>query len=175
MIYLIDVEQVKKNGYVDKNIATGDVQTALALAQDIQLETLIGTALFNRIVNEVESETISAPVQSLLDGVLTQLLIYYTIGYLIHTQRIKISTQAEVKKSSDNSETISLEDINSMVDVIEGIVSRYENKLMATLEDSSDDFPELQEDVVGGVPPETQARSTTVFNTREIINKLQGI
>lgn len=173
-MYLIDVEKVKKNAYVDKNVTTGDIQTALVLAQDIQLETLIGTALFDRIVYEVDNETISEPVQALFDGVLTKLLIYYTVGYLIHTQRIKISTQSVVKKSSDNAESISLEDINSMVDIIEGIVSRYENKLMDTLRDSYSDFPELDDEVVGGVAPETQDRSTTVFNTREIINKLQG-
>jgi hypothetical protein len=107
----ISVQTIKDRTGLRANVEEKLVQPEIKTAQDMYIEPLLGTALYNRLKEGIEDEDLTSDETELLDKYITDALVYYTMSELPVPLSIQFFTQGAVRKTSQNAETPSMSDL----------------------------------------------------------------
>ena len=73
--YLIDIDALKKKGYVQGNVENSIIVTSLTRVQDTMLKPIIGTPFFKRLIEGVDADDLNADEETLLNDYIAPVLI----------------------------------------------------------------------------------------------------
>lgn len=94
-ILLISEDFLKTNSGLNDNMFGKSLLPAIREAQDIYLQQIIGSTLYNKVLELVDSETIgddaNALYKELLDNYIRSYLLYQTIVQVIPVTNVKLS------------------------------------------------------------------------------------
>lgn len=146
--YLLSTDDLKKESTIDLNVEDNLLESSILNAQNIDIQAIIGTKLYEEIIRLVETDEITGSTQEIIDiRELTFDWIYYThVNYTLYRCLPFIATSFRniglVNNSSDSSTPISKEVYNSLKNNIENDVDYYANKLKDYLCDFFDKYPD---------------------------------
>lgn len=98
---IISKAKVRANAFVDDNINDKDIISAIELAQQINLQNLIGSTMYAYILSE--GETINDDYKTLITSKIIPLLEWYTVYNLINIKSAGITASGVSKEDRDNS------------------------------------------------------------------------
>lgn len=166
---IITTQDVKNNAYVDSNVDDLSINNAIQLAQDIDLQNIIGTSLFEYIINQ--GSALQEPYISLVVNKIKPLLIWQAVGNLVNLKTAKIATTAVAKDNNDNSIALEIVDLNRLSGVIKGYKQHYERMLLAYLNSKIQSFPQFYEYQQDGIDASNAVDNETIFDISRIKNK----
>lgn len=167
-ITIISVQDVKNNAYVDSNVDELSINNAIQLAQDIDLQNLIGTELYNYIIET--GDALEDPYLTLVLSKIKPLLVWQAVYNLVNLKTAKIATTSVAKDSNDNTNTLEIKDLNRLAGVIKGYKTHYERMLLTYLQKNGQDFPEYYEISDDGIEGTDTLGANTVFDMNRIKN-----
>lgn len=143
--FLIDIDTLKKIGYVNKNVENNIIATTLRRVQDTMLLPILGTTFFNHLCSAVDNTTLTIDETSLLNEYITPFLCSAVDLRIINplTYEIRSKTVGTTRDEHINGVTISenhllSEDLRSDMDV-------YRLRLVGFLKDNCLLFPSYNE------------------------------
>lgn len=102
---LVSVDMIKERTGVHDNVDEKLIFPVIKLAQDMFIEPILGTALFNKILDDFEaSGTTVSPYKELVDDYIVDPIIYYTLAKLPHITTYQFWNKGLMRKTSDNSD-----------------------------------------------------------------------
>lgn len=104
---------IKKTSFVEDNVDVDIIRDAIDTIQDLYILPLLGTALFDRVKDEVES-TVSANIATLLNDHIQKVIKWYVIHEIADTLTFRFVNKAVMKKSSDNSSPVDTVDLERL-------------------------------------------------------------
>lgn len=166
-VLFISVDTIKERTGLHANVDEKLVMPEILTAQDMYILPCLGTGLYNRLQDAIAASSLTADETDLIDTYITNCLVYYVMSELPMGLSYQFYNKGVVRKSSDNTELPSAQD---MIDVANRYRSRaefYKQRLMKYLKQSSTTvkFPTYNNpgNGVDTIVPENEAYTTSIW------------
>lgn len=156
--YLVD------NSPIYSNLDPEDINWLIAPSQDINIERLLGTKLYQKIKDDVVNNTLAGVYKTLLDDYVNPSLVFFIAFDAIDFNAIHFTNKGLLRKSSDNSEVATSEELQTYKDKLSTMAEYYGNRIVEYLCANTTDFPEYtqstdEDDIV----PANSGYKSTIF------------
>ena len=130
-VLLISEKTLKKNSVVNNNVDGMYLLPAIEFAQDAGLQPIIGTKLYNKLMDLVENGSItgSTDYKYLLDEYITPYLINKVTADIQIPLSFKLRNQGVVQQTDTNTYVPSMKDIQYVIQNYENKANFYSNRL----------------------------------------------
>lgn len=146
-VLLISEDYIKSTTNISDNIANDYLLPSIKLAQDIDLESTIGTQLLEKIQELIYNNDISNENNSmyklLLDNYIQPYLAYATIKHLTPTVAYKLANQGVIRTDDEKSYNITSNEVDKVADYYSHIANTFKKRLQLFLIANYNQFPEL--------------------------------
>ena len=146
-VILISEDYIKSTTNISDNIAGDYLLPSIKLAQDIDLESTIGTKLLEKIQELIYNNDISNKdsemYKLLLDKYIQPYLAYATIQHLTPTVAYKLANQGIIRTDDEKSYNITSNEVDKVADYYSHIANTFKKRLQLFLIANYNEFPEL--------------------------------
>lgn len=146
-VLLISEDYIKSTTNISDNIAGDYLLPSIKLAQDIDLESTIGTQLLEKIQELIYNNDISNKdsemYKLLLDKYIQPYLAYATIQHLTPTVAYKLANQGIIRTDDEKSYNITSNEVDKVADYYSHIANTFKKRLQLFLIANYNEFPEL--------------------------------
>ena len=148
-IILLSVDKLKENSIIDYNVEDKILESSIIDAQNIDIQYIIGSALYNEILNLVETGNITSgsteiiDIKYLLDDFISPTLLKYSLYRSVLPMRISFRNKGLMENNSDNSQPVDKEFITYIENKFLNDCEFYSNKLKAYLCDFFVKYPDF--------------------------------
>lgn len=162
-VLLITPTEVRKRTSLDDNVDEDKIINTIILAQDIVIEPLLGTVMFDEIKEQIIDDTLTDEYRTLIDyyirKVLNSTILHKISMFLIY----RFNNTGVIKNDIDRQEILSVSEIRTMRNEIEEYVGEYGSRLTAFLEANIETYP-LYDDIVDGKTKATDISNNVFYN-----------
>ena len=143
-VFLVSAKTLKTNSIINNNVDEMYILPAIEFAQDEGLQSLIGTKLYNKLMDLVESGDItgSTNYKLLLDEYVTPYLINKATADIQIPLAYKLRNQGVVQNTSENTYVPSMKDTQYVVQHYEDKANFYGQRMSSYLNANRSKFPE---------------------------------
>jgi hypothetical protein len=163
VVLFITPAEVRERTSLDSNVDENKIINTIILAQDITLEPLLGSVMFDDIKAQVIADTLTAEYRTLIDQhmrkVLTSTILHKISMFLIY----RYNNTGVVKNDIDKEAILSIPEIRTMRNEVEEYVGVYGQRLTAFLEANLETYP-LYNDIVAGKVSASKVNPLPFYN-----------
>ena len=164
--YLISEKTLKENSVINNNVDGMYVLPAIEYSQDAGLQPIIGTKLYNRLMDMVEDGTIgnNEDYKYLLDEYITPFLLNKVTAEIQIPLAFKLRNQGVVQQTGENTYVPSLKDLQYVTQNYENKANFYGNRLSDYLRANRSKYPEYcSVDSSADMPSDNGAYKTGLY------------
>ena len=99
----ITIDYLRDNTVINGNVDSELLEPFIVAAQNVRIESIIGTGLFNDIITNINAETITGNNKILLDDYIQPCLIQWVVYEALPFINYKLTNKAVSTKQSDDS------------------------------------------------------------------------
>ena len=141
-VLMMTADYYKKNSVVNLNVDEELIIPHIIKAQNLHIERILGTNLFNTLVNEIETSSVSVRMKTLLEDYIQPALVEWVTYVSLPYFNYKITNKSISKKSSDNSEPSELNEVNFIRQDIRDDAEYLSSRITKFLEANLSTYPE---------------------------------
>jgi hypothetical protein len=149
----ISPEDLVKRTAINGNVDRDQMIQFIKIAQDINVQALLGTALYNRLKTDVLNSTLAGNYQTLLEDYVQDVLVHYSMTEILPFLAYKVSNGGVFKKQSENSEGIEKSELEYLIQRERDIAEHYGRRLVSYLTFYGSLTPEYYENQNGEMYP----------------------
>ena len=128
--------------------------------QEIDIQNLLGTDLYNRISTDIENSTLSGDYLALVSDFIQPTLIWFAQVNYIPFAAYTIAKGGVYKHQAENSQTVDKNEVDYLVGKAREYANYYSTRLVDYLCFNQSKFPEYTSNSDNDISPDTD----TVFN-----------
>jgi len=136
-ILLISADMLKQRTQIHGNIDEKLLYADIKVAQDMYILPLLGTALFNKLQNDINADQLDGNYKTLLDDYVVDCLVWYTLTESPETMSYQLTNKGLVRKQGDNTQLPGLAEITSLADTYRKRAEFYANRCRLYLEQNA--------------------------------------
>jgi len=142
-IALFVSEEALKNyvSSLNQNVSPESLVPSILLAQDIELQTFLGSTFYFHLQNQILNGTVSDENQFLIDNYISKAVIQFCMVHALPTLNWKIYNKSVLRPGSENSESATLEEIKFLQQEYRNAGNSYMDKLVYWLNLHPGDYP----------------------------------
>lgn len=143
-VLLISEQYIKTNSIINNNVDGMYLCPAIETAQDMGLQPLIGTKLYNKIMDLVEDSSISGATdyKLLLDEYILPYLLNKVTADIQLPLSFKMRNQGVIQQTGENTYIPSMKDVQYMVQHYQNQADFYGNRMTDYLRANRSKYPE---------------------------------
>lgn len=166
-ILFISVNTIKERTGLHNNVDEKLVNPEILTSQDMYILPALGTALYERLQNGIQSNNLTATEQGLLDTYITPTLVYYVMSELPMGLSYQFYNKGMIRKSGEGQENPSAADMIDVADRYKARAEFYKQRLVKYLMEKSgfNLFPEYNNpgSTYDTIIPDREAYTTTIW------------
>jgi hypothetical protein len=140
-VLFISEKYLKDNSYIDNNVDDKLITPLIILAQDKHILPVTGTSLWNDILSQIISGTVSSDYQDLLNNYLQKATLWWTLVEAVLPLSYKFTNKNVMQKNSDNGQPASMTDLLKLKDQFTNNAEYYSERAIRHLRANTDLFP----------------------------------
>lgn len=153
---------------VNDSLDTALIKNAIREAQDIHLQRIIGTKLYNKILSDIDASTLTGDYETLVNDYIQDFLLYAAYYETLEAIYIRPRNNGLLTPTGgENSIEVDRSLFNVKRQSVENKMEFYAEKLSQYISENENTFPELSENNKAyeqNPDYSTQYRSPVVFN-----------
>lgn len=171
---LVSEQRLKQWTNLDSNIRTEEITPFIISAQDVYIQTSLGTKFFERIQEGIIADDLTADEEALLKQYIAPTLMQYAVYLMLPSIKYKLVEKGLVSGTSEDSAGTSLDELKYLRQSHLDLAEFYDQRLREYLCDNPGMFAEYENPGVDGMNPE---KSTPYFGglVTNISNNVKGI
>jgi hypothetical protein len=140
-ILFISEQYIKDTSYIDENVDAKLLRNLIADTQEYKIHQVVGTALFNELKDEIDNSNVGSDNAVLLSTYIAPALKFWVLseGALILTY--KIMNKAIVKRTSENTETLQVNELDSLMNYFKERAEYFSERITKYLLANTDKYP----------------------------------
>jgi len=142
---LISRNDVVKFTSVNGNVDVDKFIQYVSIAQDIHIQGMLGTRLLEKIQAEIIAGTLADPYLSLLTTYIKPCLIHASMLEYLPSAAIYIANKGVYKHGAENSETVSKEEVDFMIEKQRQTAMHYKERFVDYICHNCSLFPEYSD------------------------------
>lgn len=165
-VLMISVNMLKQRTAIHDNIDEKLIYPEIKAVQDLYILPLLGTALFNRIITDIDGGTLSGDYKGLVDDYLIDTLCNYVISELPLGLTYQFWNKGVAAKTTDNSNTPSMSELFDVAKKYKNRAEEYAQRARLYMrQNAPTKFPEYitPGSGVDTVIPERQGFSNPIY------------
>jgi hypothetical protein len=167
-ICFINVNTIKERSALHSNVDDKLILPEILTAQDMYILPSLGSALYERLQSGIENNNLTTDEVDLLDNFITNALVYYTLSELPVGLSYQFYNKGLIRKTSDNTDTPSMQDIIDVANRYRTRAEFYTERLIKHLKQVSSTTTKFHEYVNYGsgvdiVKPERDAYKASIW------------
>jgi len=162
-VLFISEKYLKDNSYIDNNVDDKLLTPLIILAQDKHVLPITGTSLWNDLLAQITSGTVSSDYQDLLNNYLQKATLWWTLAEAVLPLSYKFTNKNVMQKNSDNSQPAAMADLLKLKDQFTQNAEYYSERATRHLRANTDTFPLYLQ--ITGNSLETVRPESTAYNT----------
>lgn len=144
-VFLISEQTIKKYTLVNDNIDGQYLQVAIQAAQEIELNNIIGLALYNRIVNDIANNTLADPYKTLVNEYITPYLCWQVMSTIQIATNYKLTNSGTIQNQDERKTATDRNTGRELVEQFQKYANAYATKLKNYLQKNVTIFPEYRQ------------------------------
>ena len=149
-----------RNSILDGNVYTDKFIQFIKLGQEIDIQNLLGTDLYNRISTDIENSTLTGDYLALVSDYIQPTLIWFAQVNYIPFAAYQIKNGGVFKHSSETAENVNKNEVDYLVGKAREYANYYSTRLVDHLCFNQSKFPEYTSNTNDDISQDTD----TVFN-----------
>jgi len=143
-ILLITADFYKRNSVVNLNLDSEIIHPFITKAQNMNIERVLGTNLFDTVLEQVRVGSLETRIITLLEDYIQPALVEWVTYTALPYYNYKFTNKAVVRKSSENSESSSLNEINYLRNDTRDDAEYLSQRITKFLETNESTYPEYK-------------------------------
>jgi hypothetical protein len=152
LILLIKLEAVKERSTIHLNFDDKLLAPEIKAAQDQQLEPVLGSGLYARLLQGVDAKDLSPDEKNLLDNYVANVVIHYVLAALPMSASFQFFTKGVVRQTDQNAELPSMADLIQLSAWYTDRAEFYAQRLIKYLKKNRGKFPQYDSDPDADLP-----------------------
>lgn len=167
-VLLLSVQTLKDRTAIHSNIDEKLLFPEIKMAQDMYIHPILGTALYNKIINDIDTTgTTTGNYLTLLNGYVLDALLYYVLAELPVSLPYQFWNKGVIRKQGDDTDLPDLSDLVTIGDRYRKKAEWYGERLTRYLQQNatSSFLPEYLQpgDGIDTIPPEQKAYTMPIY------------
>lgn len=134
---LVSVATLKARSAVHNNVDEKLLLPELKVAQDMEIQPALGSALFNRLIAGVEADDLSSDEETLIDDYITDAVMWFVLMTMPVATSFQFFTKGVVRTTGDNVESLSMGDLVEIAQYYRKRAEFYRERLIRYLQENS--------------------------------------
>ncbi len=164
-ILLISEDYIKSNSTLNDNCFGKWLLPTIRESQEINLQNILGSNLFNKIMSLIENNTIrnveNMGYKALLDEQIRPYLLYQVQANLIPYINFKLGNIGSVVSNDEHIQTLSQGNLELLQNNFQNKADFYARRLQQYILDKADSLKELDEDACNKIRQNLDSAATT--------------
>ena len=157
---LISRTDVVKFTAVNGNVDTDKFIQFIKIAQDVHIQSILGTDLLNKIKADITASTLAGNYLSLLTTYIKPMLIHLAMVEYLPFAAYTIANKGVYKHESENSATVEKNEVDFLVEKQRQIAQHYTQRFVDYMSFNMNLFPEYNSNSNGDMYPRTDNNFT---------------
>ena len=150
----ISLNELKKNTAINGNIDANKLLPAIKTAQQLEIEPILGTDLYDKLSSEISGATLSGVYLTLKNDYIHDVLIHFAIAYYLPYASYQITNGGISKwNGGQNFESLESGELNMMVNKEKALAESYKQRLIDHLCNNSSLYPEYSTNTGEDIKP----------------------
>lgn len=130
------------------------------ISQDIHIQSMLGTKLLQKIQADIIAGTLANPYLSLLTTYIKPVQIHFAMVEYLPYAAYTISNQGVYKKGAENSETVSKDEVDFMIEKQRQTAMHYKERFVEYICNNNSLFPEYNSNTGSDMTPNSDTDFT---------------
>jgi len=139
---LITRDDIVRFTNVNGNVDVDKFIQFVLIAQDIHIQSMLGTKLLEKIQADIIAGTLANPYLSLLTTYIKPCLIHFAMVEYLPYAAYTVANKGVYKHGAENSETVSKEEVDFMIEKQRQTAMHYKERFVDFIINNSALFPE---------------------------------
>ena len=153
-VLLVSEQRLKQWTQLDDNVRLNEITPHILQAQDIYLQNVLGTKLFDRLKAGVIAADLNANEQKLLNDYVGPTLMQYALYLMLPSIKYKIANQGILNGTSEETSPTTLDELKYLRQSTLDTAEFYSKRLTKYFMDNPNLFPEYQNPGTDGMMPD---------------------
>ena len=150
---LINTEDLKRLSQLSGNIDDDKLIQYVKIAQDTQVKNYLGTDLLERFQAGLTASNLTTDETNLLNDYIKDMVVHWTLVVALKFQPYTIANNGVFKKTSENAETVSKEEMDSIIQKHREVAVSYSDAFINYMCYNSSTFPEYDSNTDADTDP----------------------
>ena len=150
-------DEIVKFTALNGNLDTDSFIQWVKVAQDIHIQNYLGTKLFKKINDDIVAGTLAGNYLSLTNVYIKPMLIHWSLVEYLPFAAYTIANKGVYKHNSENSDTVSKEEVDFLVEKERSIAENYTRRFIDYMSFNNSLFPEYNTNSNADVYPDKQS------------------
>ena len=150
-------DEIIKFTALNGNIDTDSFVQWVKVAQDIHIQNYLGTKLFKKINDDIVAGTLTGNYLTLTNVYVKPMLIHWSLVEYLPFAAYTIANKGVYKHNSENSDTVSKEEVDFLVEKERSIAENYTRRFIDYMSFNNSLFPEYNTNSNADVYPDKQS------------------
>ena len=154
-VLLISNKDLTKFTAVNGNVDVDKFIQYIKIAQDIHIQTILGTDLLNKFKTDIAASTLAEPYTSLLNNYIKAMLIHWAMVEWLPFSAYTIANKGVYKHTSENADTVEKNEVDFLIEKQRQIAQHYTQRFVDYMSFNNSSFPEYNSNSNGDMYPRT--------------------
>ena len=150
-------DEIVKFTALNGNIDVDNYIQWVKVAQDIHIQNYLGTKLFKKINDDIVAGTLTGNYLTLTNVYVKPMLIHWSMVEYLPFATYTIANKGVYKHNSENSDTVSKEEVDFLVEKERSIAENYTRRFIDYMSFNNSLFPEYNTNSNADVYPDKQS------------------
>lgn len=155
-------DKLKSSTAINYNVDTAFLLPFLKIAQDKNMQVILGTDLYEKIEADIAAGTLTGVYKTLVDDYVQDSIIHYALVEALPFISFQIKNGSVTQKNSENGTAASKEDINWLIQKERDSAEFYGQRIVDYLCEKSSSFPEYTSNSGADLTPISNAYNTGI-------------
>jgi len=143
--FLISEAKLRQFTDINNNVDTELIKNAIRESQDIGLQRIIGTALYDKLLSDVDSSSLSGVYKTLVDDYIQDYLLYAAYYYALDSIYLRSRNNGLIQAGGENADSVDRSLYNMKRQSVENKMEYYAERLTNYIIQENGSYPELNE------------------------------
>lgn len=157
---ILDNDAIKRFSPLSGNLDDDRLTTYVEVAQDIHLQSYLGTKLYDAIQTHAIADTMPTDYTYLIENYIKPMLMRWTLVEFIPFAPYNVSNKGVFKGTSENAEVVSQDEVLQLQDKYTQLAMHYTKRMVDYLCSNSTKYPEYSTNVDSDMKPN---RNTSTY------------
>ncbi len=148
---------LKRNSLIDGNVDVDKFIQFIKIAQQIHIQNYLGTALYDRISNDIIAGTLTGDYLFLVNEYIKDMLIHFAMVDYLPFAAYQVANGGVFKHISENSESVTKNEVDTLIDKHRNFAQFYTRRFIDYICFNNNLFPEYNENQNADMYPDTDA------------------